>query len=129
MKAPLLIGCEVFPNSLRLAGLMTSHISYLWYKFDMSLFMKSKLTVKLKQFAQKEEWHILCDTLASRLLNVGDTLAATLCYICAGNIDKAVEIWSRTLKSEDGGKTYVDLLQVWLYNKSAQSIALLPNNS
>ncbi|ONM25782.1 Protein transport protein SEC31 homolog B [Zea mays] len=59
----------------------------------------------------KEEWHILCDTLASRLLNVGDTLAATLCYICAGNIDKAVEIWSRTLKSEDGGKTYVDLLQ------------------
>ncbi|KAL5678341.1 hypothetical protein ACJX0J_014472, partial [Zea mays] len=62
-------------------------------------------------FAQKEEWHILCDTLASRLLNVGDTLAATLCYICAGNIDKAVEIWSRTLKSEDGGKTYVDLLQ------------------
>ncbi|XP_066398211.1 protein transport protein SEC31 homolog B-like isoform X2 [Miscanthus floridulus] len=62
-------------------------------------------------FARKEEWHILCDTLASRLLNVGDTLAATLCYICAGNIDKAVEIWSRTLKSEDGGKTYVDLLQ------------------
>ncbi|GJN10809.1 hypothetical protein PR202_ga28936 [Eleusine coracana subsp. coracana] len=62
-------------------------------------------------FAQKEEWTVLCDTLASRLLNVGDTLAATLCYICAGNIDKTVEIWSRNLKSEDGGKTYVDLLQ------------------
>ncbi|CAL5084442.1 unnamed protein product [Urochloa decumbens] len=62
-------------------------------------------------FARKEEWNILCDTLASRLLSVGDTLAATLCYICAGNIDKAVEIWSRNLKSEDGGKTYVDLLQ------------------
>ncbi|KAL6841806.1 hypothetical protein ACP4OV_028318 [Aristida adscensionis] len=62
-------------------------------------------------FARKEEWNVLCDTLASRLLNVGNTLAATLCYICAGNIDKAVEIWSRNLKSEDGGKTYVDLLQ------------------
>uniref|UniRef100_A0A0E0ANQ7 Sec16 Sec23-binding domain-containing protein n=1 Tax=Oryza glumipatula TaxID=40148 RepID=A0A0E0ANQ7_9ORYZ len=62
-------------------------------------------------FARKEEWNVLCDTLASRLLGVGDTLAATLCYICAGNIDKAVEIWSRDLKSEDGGKTYVDLLQ------------------
>nr|CAB3458838.1 unnamed protein product [Digitaria exilis] len=62
-------------------------------------------------FAQKEEWNVLCDTLASRLLSVGDTLAATLCYICAGNIDKAVEIWSRNLKSEDGGRTYVDLLQ------------------
>ncbi|KAK3125901.1 hypothetical protein QOZ80_7BG0611160 [Eleusine coracana subsp. coracana] len=62
-------------------------------------------------FAQKEEWTVLCDTLASRLLNVGDTLAATLCYICAGNIDKTVEIWSHNLKSEDGGETYVDLLQ------------------
>jgi len=62
-------------------------------------------------FARKEEWNVLCDTLASRLLSVGDTLAATLCYICAGNIDKAVEIWSRNLKSEDGEKTYVDLLQ------------------
>lgn len=62
-------------------------------------------------FAQKEEWNVLCDTLASRLLSVGDMLAATLCYICAGNIDKAVEIWSRNLRSEDGGKTYVDLLQ------------------
>ncbi|PUZ73260.1 hypothetical protein GQ55_2G459900 [Panicum hallii var. hallii] len=62
-------------------------------------------------FARKEEWNVLCDTLASRLLSVGNTLAATLCYICAGNIDKAVEIWSRNLKSEDGGKTYVDLLQ------------------
>jgi protein transport protein SEC31 len=62
-------------------------------------------------FARKEEWNVLCDTLASRLLSVGDMLAATLCYICAGNIDKAVEIWSRNLRSEDGGKTYVDLLQ------------------
>ncbi|XP_062190618.1 protein transport protein SEC31 homolog B-like isoform X2 [Phragmites australis] len=62
-------------------------------------------------FARKEEWNVLCNTLASRLVSVGDTLAATLCYICAGNIDKAAEIWSRNLKSEDGGKTYVDLLQ------------------
>ncbi|VAH42953.1 unnamed protein product [Triticum turgidum subsp. durum] len=62
-------------------------------------------------FAGKEEWNVLCDTLASRLLTAGDMLAATLCYICAGNIDKAVEIWSRNLSSEDGGKTYVDLLQ------------------
>ncbi|XP_048554917.1 protein transport protein SEC31 homolog B isoform X2 [Triticum urartu] len=62
-------------------------------------------------FAGKEEWNVLCDTLASRLLSAGDMLAATLCYICAGNIDKAVEIWSRNLSSEDGGKTYVDLLQ------------------
>ncbi|KAG1371097.1 protein transport protein SEC31 [Cocos nucifera] len=62
-------------------------------------------------FAQKEEWTVLCDTLASRLITVGNTLAATLCYICAGNIDKTVEIWSRSLQSECEGRAYVDLLQ------------------
>ncbi|KAJ6831903.1 protein transport protein SEC31-like protein B [Iris pallida] len=62
-------------------------------------------------FAQKEEWSVLCDTLASRLMTVGNTLAATLCYICAGNIDKTVEIWSHGLNSEYEGRSYVDLLQ------------------
>ena len=38
---------------------------------------------------------MLCDTLASKLMGAGNTLAATLCYICAGNIDKTVEIWSK----------------------------------
>ncbi|KAK1321736.1 hypothetical protein QJS10_CPA03g00730 [Acorus calamus] len=65
----------------------------------------------LCSLAQGEEWTSLCDTLASRLMGVGNTLAATLCYICAGNIEKTVEIWSRNLKSEHKGKTYVDLLQ------------------
>ena len=81
--------------------------------------MRVNVTINLQQFARKEEWNVLCDTLASRLLSVGDTLAATLCYICAGNIDKAVEIWSRNLKSEDGEKTYVDLLQVQLDTNSS----------
>ncbi|CAA6671881.1 unnamed protein product [Spirodela intermedia] len=62
-------------------------------------------------FAQKEEWTVLCDALASRLLASGNTFAATLCYICSGNLKKTVEIWSFSLKSELGGKTYVDLLQ------------------
>ncbi|GMP41389.1 hypothetical protein CsSME_00011514 [Camellia sinensis var. sinensis] len=62
-------------------------------------------------FAQREEWTLLCDALASRLMAAGNTLAATLCYICAGNIDKAVEIWSRNLTSEHERKSYVDLLQ------------------
>lgn len=62
-------------------------------------------------FAQQDEWTLLCDTLASKLMGAGNTLAATLCYICAGNIDKTVEIWSHSLASEHEGKTYVDLLQ------------------
>ncbi|CAL9136885.1 unnamed protein product [Musa textilis] len=50
-------------------------------------------------------------SLASRLMTVGNTLAATVCYICAGNIDRTVEIWSRSLKPDCEGRTYVDLLQ------------------
>ncbi|XP_059651913.1 protein transport protein SEC31 homolog B-like [Cornus florida] len=61
-------------------------------------------------FAQREDWTLLCDTLASRLMGAGNTLAATLCYICAGNIDRTVEIWSRSL-AEHEGKSYVDLVQ------------------
>ncbi|CAN0917255.1 Protein transport protein SEC31 homolog B [Linum grandiflorum] len=62
-------------------------------------------------FAQNEEWSMLCDVLASRLMAAGNTLAATLCYICAGNIDKTVEIWSRSLSCDREGKSYVGLLQ------------------
>ncbi|KAH0733112.1 hypothetical protein KY285_001760 [Solanum tuberosum] len=62
-------------------------------------------------FAPQDEWTSLCDTLASRLLAAGESLPATLCYICAGNIDKTIEIWSRTLAGKADGKSYVDLLQ------------------
>lgn len=62
-------------------------------------------------FAQTDEWTLLCDTLAARLMSAGDTTAATLCYICAGNIDKTVEIWSKNLSVEHDGKSYVELLQ------------------
>lgn len=55
---------------------------------------------------------MLCDTLASKLMMAGNTLAATVCFICAGNIDKTVEIWSRRLQSEHEGKSSVQLLQV-----------------
>ena len=65
-----------------------------------------------EQFAQGEEWTVLCDTLASKLMATDNTLAATLCYICAGNIDKTVEIWSRCLTTEHDGKSSIDLLQV-----------------
>lgn len=57
---------------------------------------------------------MLCNSLASKLMADGNTLAATLCYICAGNIDKTVEIWSRRLMVESEGKSYIDLLQVSL---------------
>ncbi|KAI9116702.1 hypothetical protein K1719_012360 [Acacia pycnantha] len=73
-------------------------------------FWKETLAL-LCSFAQRDEWTMLCDTLASKLMGAGNTLAATLCYICAGNIDKTVEIWSKNLQTEHEGKSYVDVLQ------------------
>ncbi|OWM78412.1 hypothetical protein CDL15_Pgr016136 [Punica granatum] len=82
---------------------MQSHVNTRPLKF-----WKETLAL-LCTFAQGEEWSELCNSLGSRLVADGNMLAATLCFICAGNIDKTVEIWSRNLASE--GKSYVDLLQ------------------
>ncbi|KAK3223874.1 hypothetical protein Dsin_010899 [Dipteronia sinensis] len=50
-------------------------------------FWKETLAL-LCTFAQREEWTMLCDTLALKLMIAGNTLAATLCYICAGTLIK-----------------------------------------
>ncbi|XP_056851894.1 protein transport protein SEC31 homolog B-like [Raphanus sativus] len=44
-------------------------------------------------------------------MDAGNTLAAVLCYICAGNVDRTVEIWSRSLANEREGRSYAELLQ------------------
>ncbi|KAJ0256748.1 WD40 repeat-containing protein [Hirschfeldia incana] len=62
-------------------------------------------------FAQGEQWASLCDVLASKLMAAGNTVAAVLCYICAGNVDRTVEIWSRSLANERDGRSYAELLQ------------------
>ncbi|XP_024379159.1 protein transport protein SEC31 homolog B isoform X2 [Physcomitrium patens] len=62
-------------------------------------------------YARSEDWITLCDALGARLDAGRNIQAATLCYICAGNIDKTVGIWSRALKSKKGGPEFVDVLQ------------------
>lgn len=66
------------------------------------------------QYARSEDWTVLSDALAARLDAANDTHSATLCYICSGNIEKAAEIWSRSLETVNGGRNYVDALQVSL---------------
>ncbi|KAM0954325.1 putative transcription factor WD40-like family [Dioscorea sansibarensis] len=80
-------------------------------------------TVALVCTFAHDEWAVLCDTLGSRLMTVGNTLAATFCYICAGNINKTLEIWSCNLKSEHEGRSYVDLLQDLMEKAVILSIA------
>ena len=45
-------------------------------------------------YATTDEFAPLCDALAARLRGAGrDERSATLCYICAGNVDRTVQIW------------------------------------
>jgi len=62
-------------------------------------------------YAKSEEFPILCDFLASRLESAGNTQSAILCYICAGNIDKAVRSWVNS-SSEKGNDSLASLLEV-----------------
>ncbi|MBA0584137.1 hypothetical protein Gorai_014963, partial [Gossypium raimondii] len=65
-------------------------------------FWKETLAL-LCTFAQREEWTVLCDTLASKLM--------------------ASEIWSRCLTTELDGKSYVDLLQDLMEKTIALALA------
>ena len=56
----------------------------------------------------QEHWTVLCDILATRLNTAGMHHAASLCYVCSGNVDAAVAYWARTA----GGSAKVDALQV-----------------
>lgn len=76
--------------------------------------LRSVLHVFMFQYARSEEWTTLCDALGARLDAGHQVQAATLCYICAGNIERTVDIWSRTLISKKGGPDFVDVLQVSL---------------
>lgn len=69
----------------------------------------------VQQFSSVEAWEDLCNALAAKLIAAGNTLAATICYICAGNIDKTVDIWSRNLTTDHEGRSYVDHLQVTFF--------------
>ena len=50
----------------------------------------------LCSFGSGDEWPTLCDALARRLASGGLRHAATLCWICAGNVELAVKHWLAT---------------------------------
>lgn len=64
----------------------------------------------LATYTGAEEWASLCDALASRLAQTGMAHAASLCYICAGNVDQAVSYWSKAVRAS--GNSVVQLQAV-----------------
>ena len=54
----------------------------------------------LATYAGPSDWQQLCDALGSKLAAAGMGHEATLCFICAGNVDEAVRQWTRGLKGQ-----------------------------
>mmetsp|Transcript_15311 Transcript_15311/g.41928 ORF Transcript_15311/g.41928 Transcript_15311/m.41928 type:complete len:619 (-) Transcript_15311:306-2162(-) len=68
-------------------------------------------------YASAEELPALCDQLAARLeTEVGDRSAATLCYMCAANTAKTVELWrmryEEAIATLSGGDEVTPLLEL-----------------
>lgn len=59
-------------------------------------------------YGASTEWASLCDALASKLEGAGDLQSATLCYICAGNIERTVDIWLQNFPASN--KTHASVL-------------------
>ena len=51
----------------------------------------------LLSYASADEWPDLCDALARKLAAGGDSHAATLAWICAGNVDQTIKMWVKSL--------------------------------
>lgn len=62
-------------------------------------------------YATRDDFAIFCGLLGDRLQQSGNLKSATLCYICAGNIDKTVNIWVQSANSKNQS-----------YNESLQSL-------
>ncbi|KAF4318833.1 hypothetical protein JM18_006412 [Phytophthora kernoviae] len=58
----------------------------------------------LSTYAKSEEFPSLCDKLASRLEAASDLHSATLCYMCAVNVEKTVNAWCK--ESDAEARTY-----------------------
>ncbi|DBA02893.1 TPA: hypothetical protein N0F65_005920, partial [Lagenidium giganteum] len=54
----------------------------------------------LSTYAKSEEFPSLCDKLALRLESAGDLHSATLCFMCAVNVEKTVSAWVRESQEE-----------------------------
>ena len=66
----------------------------------------------LLSYASPDEWPDLCDALARKLAAGGNGHAATLAWICAGNVEQTIKMWVKNLHAAG---VSVNGLQVHLY--------------
>lgn len=55
---------------------------------------KETLAMLIVYVDDAEAWTSLCDALGTRLYQSGNIHAASICFVCSGNVEKAVSVWS-----------------------------------
>lgn len=113
-------------NSTNLGRLVSAIVTHDWRQVVNSCELdnwKEALAVILT-YSPADEFSNLCDTLATRLETEGNgDLAqyAGLCYICSGNVEKMVENWFSTTKSNNSPMALQDLVEkVMLLRKAVE---------
>jgi protein transport protein SEC31 len=66
----------------------------------------------LSTYSQSEEFPNLCIMLGDRLQDAGDESSASLCYMCALNLERSVQYWMKQMNNRSSGNesTTTDLL-------------------
>ena len=75
----------------------------------------------LATYGKSEDFSTLCDSLGRRLEDNGNVPAATLCYICAVNVERVIAIWvneieqaASTMAASSGGVDMLSQLQSFI---------------
>lgn len=92
------------------SGIIRNQLDELVVNSDTSTWQET-LAI-LSTYAQSEEFPNLCVLLGDRLQDAGDDSCASLCYMCALNLERSVEFWQKQLaeKADASFSSTSDLL-------------------
>lgn len=63
----------------------------------------------LSTYGKSDEFNDMCEALANRLeTEMNDIPSATLCYMCATNVERTIEFWATELKAHNNAKGSTD---------------------
>mmetsp|Transcript_23707 Transcript_23707/g.43997 ORF Transcript_23707/g.43997 Transcript_23707/m.43997 type:complete len:1090 (+) Transcript_23707:44-3313(+) len=81
------------------------------YVLQSDLSMWRETLALLSTYGKSEEFNSLCEALAKRLeVEIRDIPSATLCYMCATNVERTIEFWAAELKYSNDVKGSTDTI-------------------
>jgi protein transport protein SEC31 len=73
----------------------------------------------LSTYGKSEEFPVLCEQLGSRLNEAGDVASASLCYVCALNLEKSLQFWKAELEQANAANGGLDIMALHQFVEKA----------